>query len=140
MAAKPLKKLVQQEAYRLVGWQLAGVLLLALLALLIRGTLSGFSVLMGGVAYVLPNLVFVWRVFRYAGASQMDKFMAAFFIGEMLKLFLAAILFLMIVKYLPHSLLSVLIGFVGAIVSFWIACMWHFSRQSKLNQHGAAGC
>src|SRR5437016_1408902 len=119
MPTKTLKSIVQNEAYHLVFLQLSGVVLLALIALIIRGKSIGFSVLMGGLAYGLPNLFFVWRVFRYVGAQQMDKFIAAFFLGEMLKLVLSAILFLVIVKYLPVSLLSELIGFIGAIVSFW---------------------
>ncbi|RDI46557.1 ATP synthase subunit I [Aquicella lusitana] len=139
MAAKSLRKVVQHEAYQIVFWQLAGVIALALLALLIRGATSGFSVLMGGMAYGLPNLLFVWRVFRFSGAHQMAQFLAAFFMGEMMKLVLSAILFLVIVKYLPVSLLSTLVGFIGAIVSFWIVCMWHFSRQGRLRRQGVEG-
>jgi len=132
MATKSLKELVQNKAYRIVMLQLAGVAVLALLALILYGMTSGFSVLMGGLAYGLPNLVFVWRVFRYAGASQMNQFMAAFFIGEMAKLALSAILFLIIVKYLPVSLLSVLIGFIGSIISFWIVCFWLFAARGRI--------
>jgi ATP synthase protein I len=130
MAAKSLKKMIQHEAYRIVLLQLNGVLVLALLALAVSGLKNGFSVLAGGLSYGLPNLVFVWLVFRFAGAHQMAQFMMAFFMGEMLKLILSAILFLVIVKTLPVSLLSTLIGFVGAIISFWIVCMFHFSRKA----------
>ncbi|VVC76907.1 hypothetical protein AQUSIP_22340 [Aquicella siphonis] len=129
MATRKLKKLVQDKAYRIVFLQLAGVMVLAFAAWVLSGRVSGFSVLMGGFAYGLPNLFFVWRVFRYVGASQMTLFMAAFFVGEMVKLALSAVLFLVIVKYLPVSLLSVLIGYIGAIVSFWIVCFWLFSRN-----------
>lgn len=130
MPVKPLKQQVQHQAYRLVLGQLAGVLLLAILGWLIAGSQSGFSILAGGLAYGLMNLIFVWVVFRFVGAQQMTQFMVAFFAGEMLKLVFSAILFLVIVKYLPVSLLSTLVGFVGAIVSFWIVCMWHFSRKN----------
>lgn len=134
MAAKTLKHLIQREAYHLVFLQLASVVALALGALLIRDKVSGFSVLVGGLAYGLPNLLFVWRVFRYVGARQMYQFMAAFFLGEMIKMVLSAILFVLIVKYLPVSLLSVLVGFIGAIVSFWIVCLWYFSGQNVSKQ------
>src|SRR5678815_3137937 len=97
MTTPALQKKVQGETYRIVFLQFAGVIVLALLALLNNLT-SGISVLLGGLAYVLPNLIFVWRVFRYAGASQTVQFLTAFFIGEMLKLILSAILFLVIVK------------------------------------------
>jgi ATP synthase protein I len=129
---KPLNKVIQHKAYRIVCWQLAGVLLLTLFALVFVGVEQGLSVLAGGLAYGLPNLFFVWRVFRYAGAQQMTQFAAAFFAGEMFKLILSGILFVLVVKYLPVSLLSVLVGFIGAIVSFWIVCMWQFSKQDSL--------
>lgn len=129
MSHTPLKKKIQQEAYLIVRWQLAGVFFLATLSLLIKGPINGLSVLAGGLCYGLPTLFFVWRVFRYAGAQQMNQFMAAFFMGETFKLIFSGILFLLVVKYLPVSLLSVLVGFVGAIISFWIVCMWHFSKK-----------
>jgi ATP synthase protein I len=131
MAIKPLSKLIQNEAYRIVFWQLVCVLLLALCTLIVSSSRNSLSVFAGGLAYGLPNLFFVWRVFRFAGAQEINRFMVAFFAGEAFKLIFSAILFLVIVKYLPVSLLSTLVGFVGAIVSFWIVCMWHFSRQKS---------
>ena len=127
----PLQKIVQQQAYQVVYWQTLGVVVLALIFWPIAGLNSAFSVFSGGIAYCLPNVLFVWRIFRYAGAQQMNQFMAAFFAGEMIKLFLSGILFLLVVKYLPVSLLSVLVGFAAAIVLFWVACMWLFSKQPK---------
>src|SRR4026207_414276 len=132
MTTKPLNKLIQHKAYKIVFWQLAGVAILAIAATFIKGFESGYSVLAGGLAYGLPHLIFVWRVFRYAGAQQMTQFAAAFFAGEALKLILSGILFIIVVKTLPVSLLSVLIGFAGAIVSFWFVCMWQFSKQDSL--------
>lgn len=125
-----LQNIVQQQAYKIVYWQLAGVFALALVTLPIGGQVAAYSVLAGGLCYGMPNLIFVWRVFRYSRAQQMNQFMAAFFVGEMLKLLFSGILFLLVVKYLPVSLLSVLIGFAGAIVLFWIVCMWRFSKQN----------
>ena len=139
MAAKSLKYLIQHEAYTLVFLQLMGVVLLAVAALPIRGVNSGFSVLMGGLAYGLPNLFFVWRVFRFVGAQQVMQFIAAFFIGEMIKMILSALLFLLVVKYLPVSLLSVLVGFIGAMVSFWLGCLWYFSGRNVSSKQLRSG-
>lgn len=139
MAIQSLKKRVQHEAYRIVFWQLMGVVVLSILAFLLRGFASGLSVLAGGMAYGLPNLIFVWRVFRFVGAKQMNQFMIAFFFGEMMKLILSAVLFLLTVKYLSISLLSGLVGFVGAIVSFWVVCMLYFSKQNLPKQQGVTG-
>lgn len=131
MSNNRLKSLVQNQAYQIVFKQLAVVGVMALIAIPLAGLHSGLSVLLGGLCYCIPNLLFVWRVFRYAGAQQMNQFVAAFFAGEMIKLFLSAILFIIVVKTLAVSLLSVLVGFIGAIVAFWFVCMWQFSRTTK---------
>lgn len=129
MPAKSLQKLVQNQAYRIVMLQLLGVLTIALVGLVIGGVVSAYSVLSGGLTYVLPNFVFVWVVFRYVGARQMNMFVTAFFFGEMLKLFISSILFVIVVKYLSVSLLSVLIGLFGAMISFWVASIIVFSKR-----------
>lgn len=129
MPALPLQKIVQNRAYGVVAWQLFGVLLIATIALLVAGQKTGLGVLAGGLAYGLPNLVFVWRVFRYAGAQQMNRFVTAFIFGELIKLLFSGFLFVLVVKTWPVSLLSVLVGFAGAILSFWVVCMWQFSKQ-----------
>lgn len=131
MTTNPLRTRIQREAYSLVLKQLAGIFICAAIALLLNGKTSAYSVIAGGMAYGLPNLFFVWLVFRFTSAQQMHQFLAAFFLGETLKLIFSGILFLLIVKYLSVSLLSVLVGFVCAIVSFWIVCMVHFSKQQS---------
>ena len=129
MASPALQKLIQHRAYRLVAWQLVGVLLIGLVALLLNGFNTGLGVLLGGLCYALPNLFFVWRVFRYTSAQQMTQFVTAFTFNEFLKLLFSGILFILVVKTWPVSLLSVLVGFAGAILSFWIVCVWQFSKQ-----------
>ena len=132
MAAKLLQQKVQQQAYRIVRLQIVGVCIIAAVAFAMVDKVSAFSVLTGGMTYALPNLVFVWAVFRFVGAQQMAQFVAAFFAGEMIKLLCCALLFLMVVKYLPVSLLSVLIGFIGSIISFWIVCFWLFAARGRI--------
>lgn len=124
-----LKNRVQFAAYQLVLIQLLGVLLAAAMATLFISVHAAIGIILGGCAYVLTNLIFVWRVFRHVGAREMTRFVTAFFFGEMSKMVLSAILILLIVKYLPVSLLSVLIGLMIAIVSFWVACIWFIPRQ-----------
>jgi len=131
MPSQNLKSLVQNQAYQVVFKQSLVVVVIAMIALLAVGVKAGYSVLAGGLCYCIPNLLFVWRVFRYSGAQQMNQFVAAFFAGEMFKLFLSAFLFIIVVKTFPVSLLSTLVGFVGAIVAFWFVCMWQFTRTTK---------
>jgi ATP synthase protein I len=126
---KSLQELVQRQVFKIVFWQFIGIIVLAGIVFLFKDTKNGLSVLVGGIAYCLPNFIFVWRVFRFAGAQQMQRFVIAFFFGEIGKLFLSAILFVLIVKYLPISLLSVLVGFIGAMIAFWIVCAFSFAKK-----------
>ena len=118
-----------KEAYRLILWQLVLIAGLALVLFLLQGIRSGLSTFVGGLAYWLPTLLFVWRVFARTGAQAARQFLFAFGIGEVIKIFLSAVLFVLAVKYLPVDTISVLIGFVGAVISFWIASIILLARQ-----------
>lgn len=96
---------------------------------LLRGKQNGASVLLGGLAYWLPTLLFVWRVFSRANLKAVKQFVILFFLGEGAKLFLSAVLFVLIVKYLPVTVSHTLIGYVGAIVAFWVASFVFLSRH-----------
>lgn len=129
-ALKPIKT----QAYQIVFWQLMIIMGLAVVLFLLRGMQNGFSALMGGLAYWLPTCAFVWRIFARANVRAAKQFVIAFFAGEAAKLLISAILFLLIVKYLPVNTLSVLIGFIGAIVAFWIASFTFLSQNQGVSQ------
>lgn len=120
---------IKKEAYRIIYWQLILIMGLVLVLFLLQGIKSGLSALAGGLAYWLPTLLFVWRVFQRTTARAAKQFLLAFVAGEGIKLLLSAVLFVLIVKNLPVNVLSVLTGFVGAVVSFWIASVVLLTRQ-----------
>src|SRR3990167_1807437 len=134
MLLNKLTSSVKGEAYRIVYWQLAIVMVLALLAGVFRGPQNGLSVLAGGVVYVLPNILFVWRVFNYVWARQVEKFIFAFFIGEMAKLIVSAVLFILVVNHFAVNTVWTLIGYVGAILAFWAACFVCLSRAQGVTK------
>lgn len=120
---------VKNNAYKLVYWQIIMVMMLALILFLLQGMKSGISALLGGLAYALPNFVFVWRVFAYASARLAQKFVIAFFAGEAFKLIISGILFILAVKFLPVTVLPLLIGYIGAILAFWASSFYFISQQ-----------
>jgi len=126
---------VRKEAYRIIYWQLILIMGLALILFLLQGMRSGLSALSGGLACWLPTLLFVWRVFSGSSAARAAKqFMLLFVVGETFKLLLCAILFVLIVNYLPVNILSVLIGFVGAVTAFFLAAMLLLTRHVEVSQ------
>lgn len=119
----------KKQAFSIIFWQLFLIVALAVVIFLFQGARSGLSTLSGGLAYWLPTLLFVWKVFSHTGARAAKQFLIAFGVGEIVKIFLSAMLFVLVVKYLPVITLSVLIGFVGAVISFWIASIILLARQ-----------
>lgn len=125
---------IKKDAYRIIYWQLILIMGLALVLFLLRDIQSGLSALLGGLAYWLPTLLFVWRVFAKTTTQAAKRFLMMFTAGEIVKLLLSAILFVLVVKYLPVNVLSTLIGFAGAVVSFWIASMLLLTRHQGASQ------
>lgn len=123
---------IKQEAYKIVFWQLAIVVALALVFFLLQGIKNGFSALLGGLAYAGPNLFFVWYVFAHEGARSAKKFLVAFLTGELLKLIFSGVIFVLAVKYLPVHVISMMIGFVGAIVAFWVVSFYIISHDTEV--------
>ncbi len=125
---------VKKEVYQIIYWQLILIMGLALVLFLLQGIQSGISALLGGLAYWLPTLLFVWRVFARTTARAAKQFLLLFVAGEGIKLVLSAVLFVLVVKYAPVKLMPVLIGFIGAVVSFWIASVFCLGKDEGASQ------
>jgi ATP synthase protein I len=124
-----VNKTIRTQLMKIVFWQLLMVVGLALVIIFLQGIQRSWAALLGGMSYWLPTLIFMWRVSAYAGARAASRFVAAFFAGEVVKLFLSATLFVLLVKYASIDVVYGLIGLIGAIVAFWIASMTSLYRQ-----------
>jgi len=93
----------------------------AILMIIFTGMHKGLSFAAGSVSYWLPVSLFMNRTSKYAGASAVSKFLFAFLTGEIIKLSLCGILFVVAVKVFSLSLGYTLAGFIGAIFAFCIA-------------------
>jgi len=123
------QKSLKKTAYKLVYWQLLIVLGLALIVGLLQEIKNGWSVLLGGFAYILPSMAFVWQVFARSAIRSAQRFVAIFFASEFVKLLTSAILFVLIINTIPTSVFSVLIGYITAIAAFWVASFLSLGRQ-----------
>ena len=120
---------VRTDAMKMVFWQFAAVVFLSAVLLFVQGAQNAWSALLGGAAYCLPNLMFVRRIFAQATARAAKQFLIAFLIGEVTKLILSAVLFVLIVKFLPVKVLSVLMGYIVAIMAFWVVSFIFMSKE-----------
>ncbi len=106
-------KIVIYQLLIIAGFTMVGFLLI--------GVHNGLSIAMGALSYWLPTFIFMMRVSAHTGARAATRFMVALFAGEVVKLVLCGILFLIAIKYLQAQLAYALVGLIGAIIAFWIA-------------------
>ncbi|OGT65569.1 MAG: hypothetical protein A3I13_02980 [Gammaproteobacteria bacterium RIFCSPLOWO2_02_FULL_47_50] len=80
-------------AYKLVGIQFVVTILVALLIFILFTTVSAYSVLLGGLAYMLPNAYFVRFAFRGSEPQTPHMILRWLYIGEAGKLVLTGVIF-----------------------------------------------
>jgi ATP synthase protein I len=66
----------------------------------IWGLSYAISVLAGGAISIIPNFVFAYKAFKYAGARSSEKVLDSFYSGEKLKIVLTAVLFALAFRFL----------------------------------------
>lgn len=111
---------VRKVAY---GWLIIQVIvtvIISLLLFLIHGIHTALSALLGGLICVLPNLMFACILF-WRSSFNPKSTIKALYIGELIKLSLTGLLFILVIKLLSVNIIGLFLGFIGAQFGFWIA-------------------
>jgi ATP synthase protein I len=66
---------------------------IALILMLSIGRIAAFSAALGGIACILPNLLFARLAFRYSAAESAGLVMKWFYIGEAIKIIVTVLIF-----------------------------------------------
>ncbi|WP_165857163.1 F0F1 ATP synthase subunit I [Marinobacter sp. JSM 1782161] len=99
----------------------AGVVLFVGLVFLFKSKVAGYSAILGGFIFVLPNTFFALKAFRYAGARSARQTVSSFYQGEAGKLVLCAILFTMAFKWIqPLDVAALFLTFAIMLVTNWL--------------------
>ncbi|MBN1684373.1 MAG: ATP synthase subunit I [Gammaproteobacteria bacterium] len=85
------------------------------------------SALWGALTWVFPSLFFAAILLRKTIRTPNQLFII-FYIGELLKLFFSALLIALALKFLSPAILPFLAGYIGAILSFWVAILIEINR------------
>lgn len=104
----------RQPMFRVIVLQAAMSVLVGLFFGLIQGWTAAYSALLGGLTALIPNVYFTYKAFQYFGARSIAVIVQSFWVGEMGKLILTAVLFA--VLFLGVKPLNVLAVFVGYIL------------------------
>jgi len=95
-----LTKLGRNFASRQISLSVAVVIFCTLVSYIYWEKVTAISVLMGGLVGVLPNIVFAYKAFKYAGATASKLVVESFFSGVKIKMVLTAVLFTLTFKFL----------------------------------------
>lgn len=118
----PVIKATRHQAFRLLAMQGLMVTLLAVVwGLISNQLLIGASVLLGGIAYILPNFYFAYRFFSRMHAREARQILSTFYWEEFVKIVMNITLLLMILWLLPVLILPLFAGFLGAYLGLWLA-------------------
>jgi len=79
--------------HKAIVGQLLATALIAAASLVLAGTVTAYSVVLGGLVSILPNGYFAWQAFRYQGAGNARKVVKSFMKGEFGKLGMTLVLF-----------------------------------------------
>ncbi|AHI29423.1 MULTISPECIES: F0F1 ATP synthase subunit I [Marinobacter] len=97
------------------------LVLVSLAFLALRGQVSGYSALLGGLIFLLPHGYFALKAFRFSGARSAKQIMSSFYQGEAGKLILCAIFFTMVFKWIqPLDIAALFLTFAIMLVTNWL--------------------
>ncbi len=76
------------------------VVFVSLIIYFVWGFANAKSALVGGLVALVPNIVFAYKAFQYAGAQSSKKVVESFFSGVKVKMVFTALLFALAFKFL----------------------------------------
>ncbi len=122
-----MEKLADNTKNKLAAYKVLVVIALitaaiALILLMGIGRVAAYSAALGGVACLLPNLLFTRFAFRYSAAESVGLAMRWFYIGEALKIVVTALIFALSLMWVKE------LNFAAMIITYIVALM--------LNIHG----
>lgn len=114
----------REELIRVVFWQFATVVVVALAAWIGFYSNAGLSAMAGGFAVAVPNAMFALVLLRSLGKKKPTA-PALILLGELLKIFVICVLFALTAKFFtelnwPAMLVGIIAGVLGQMVSIFI--------------------
>tara|TARA_R110000772_G_scaffold96406_19_gene195013 strand:- start:3387 stop:3776 length:390 start_codon:yes stop_codon:yes gene_type:complete len=104
--------------------QMTIIIALSAFFAVIYGQNSAISSLFGGVICLLPNVIFAYFAFRYAGASKNKLVVQQFNKGSKLKFFATILLFIVAYQWKDIQPLPLMLSYVVTLVSQWPAILF----------------
>lgn len=106
--------------YKLIILQMLMVFVVASISVFISDWRGFVSVLLGGIAWVIPNLYFVHKLFKPKNIRDPQTLFKDFFLGEGIKLLFSAILIIFIIFLVPIKITGFLSGYIAAVAASFL--------------------
>lgn len=90
-----------------------------------------WSVLLGGIACVLPNFFFAKYFFSRQHTRRPGQILLVFYLGEFLKLIISALVIVLAIIYLNLLILPTILGYFVANLGFWMAPMFVLKQAAR---------
>jgi len=98
--SNPLVKTGRKLACKQIGISIIIVLICTSITCFFWGATVATSALLGGVIGIVPNIIFAYKAFKYAGAKSSKLVVESFFSGVKIKMIVTALLFAIVFKTL----------------------------------------
>ncbi|GJM11972.1 MAG: ATP synthase subunit I [Pseudohongiella sp.] len=128
-----MSNLKTPPVYKVIIAQLAMTVFIAVVSLLISGTVLAYSSLLGGLISAVPNSYFALHAFRFQGARNAQRVVKGFIRGELGKIIITVVLFALSFTLITSlNELALILGFAlthftGVVMSGFIS----YSPSSK---------
>lgn len=95
---------------------------------------AALSALMGGSAWIIPNLYFIHRLCKTKNQTKPpQQIIKDFYFGEFLKLLISAILVAIFAKFALIKLAPFLIGYIATVLSSWLTPLFFLGNKGNNN-------
>ena len=112
---------------RILLIQVVMLLLLTVTGWLWSGTVSAYSVFLGGLISVIPNAYFAYKVTRFSGARSTERMVQSAYLGEVIKLALTGAGFALVFTQVdPVHVPGLFYGFISVYVAGLLGLVWVF--------------
>ncbi|HEV2614071.1 MAG TPA: ATP synthase subunit I [Gammaproteobacteria bacterium] len=108
----------RKRIYRGVSFSLGTIAVISFLAFFFQQQI-GYSILLGGVLWFLPECYVVYRLFHRIEMEPRRAVMT-FYQSEIVKLLLVALLFILVVKEVPVNFIGLIAGYFTAQILFFV--------------------
>lgn len=124
LLVKPINKLVKKIALM----QCLTLFFVAFIFLITKGVYALVAALVGGLIYILPGYLYAKWLFLNISPRSIVRVVSVFYIGEILKLAISIILFILMLKFFVFPLVPYFVGYLVAALSFCVASMILMSK------------